>query len=94
MDFISGLPKSRGYDTILVGVDRLSKYSHFIVIKHPYTARNIVEIFVKEIVRLHGILKSIFSDRDLLFMSKFWQEIFRMRTKLQMSSSYHPESNG
>ena len=54
MDFIFGLPRSRGYDTILVVIDRLSKYNHFILLKHPYTAQHIVQIFVKEIVRLHG----------------------------------------
>ena len=71
MDFISGLPKSRGHDTILVVVDRLSKYSHFILLQHPYTAQHIAEVFVKEIVRLHGIPKSILSDCDPLFMSNF-----------------------
>ena len=58
MDFISGLPKSRGYGTILVVVDRLSKYNNFILLRHPFTARSIAEIFVKEIERLHGIPKS------------------------------------
>ncbi|MCH86608.1 hypothetical protein A2U01_0007467, partial [Trifolium medium] len=54
MDFITGLPKSKGYEAILVVVDRLSKYSHFIPLKHPYTARSIAEIFCKEVVRLHA----------------------------------------
>ena len=95
MDFISGLPKSRGYDTILVMVDRLSKYNHFILLKHPFTAKSIAENFVKEIVRLHGIPKSVLSDCDPIFMRTFWQELFRMQgTQLYMSSSYHPESNG
>ncbi|GAU17045.1 hypothetical protein TSUD_105440 [Trifolium subterraneum] len=50
LDFITGLPKSRGYDAILVVVDdSLSKYSHFILLKHPYTARTIAELFVKEV---------------------------------------------
>ena len=71
MDFILGLPRSRGYDTILVVVDRLSKYSHFILLKHPYTARSITDILVKDIMRPHGIPKSILSDRDPLFRSKF-----------------------
>jgi len=95
MDFILGLPKSKGYDAVLVVVDRLSKYSHFILLKHPYTARSIAELFVKEIVRHHGIPNSIISDRDPLFFIQFWQEIFKGQgTQLRMSSAYHPETDG
>ena len=95
LDFITGLPKSRGYEAVLVVVDRLSKYSHFILLKHPYTAKSIAELFVKEIVRLHGIPKTLISDRDLLFVSNFWLELFRLHgTKLQMRSAYHPETDG
>lgn len=95
IDFITGLPKSRGYEAILVVVDRLSKYSHFILLKHPYTAKTIAEIFVKEVIRLHGIPMSIVSDRDPLFISHFWREIFKLQgTSLKMSSSYHPETDG
>lgn len=78
MDFITGLPKSKGYDVVLVVVDRLSKYSHFVPLKHPYTAKVIAELFVKEIVRIHGFPTSILSDRDPVFMSKFWQELFKL----------------
>nr|KYP46337.1 Retrovirus-related Pol polyprotein from transposon 297 family [Cajanus cajan] len=63
--------------------------------KHPYTARTIVEVFVKEVVRLHGIPNSVISDRDPLFMSLFWKEFFRVQgTTLRMSTAYHPQSNG
>jgi len=95
LDFMTGLPKSKGYEAIFVVVDRLSKYSHFILLKHPYTAKSIAELFVKEIVRLHGIPKSLISDRDPLFVSHFWLELFKLQgTKLQMSFSYHPETDG
>jgi len=55
MDFITGLPKFKGYEAIFVIVDRLSKYAHFILLKHPYTAKTLAEVFVKKIVRLHGV---------------------------------------
>lgn len=69
MDFIDGLPKSHGKDTILVVVDRLTKYAHFISLKHPFTTHTVALEFTKEIVRLHGFPNSIITDRDKVFLS-------------------------
>lgn len=66
MDFIEGLPKSEGFDTILVIVDRLSKYVHFIPLKHPFNVVSIATVFVREIVQLHRCPRRIVSDRDSL----------------------------
>jgi hypothetical protein len=63
---------------MLVMVDRLSKYSPFIPFKHPFTACSIIFLFVKDMVRLHGILESILSDGEPLFVSIFWKEVFKL----------------
>ena len=82
-------------DTILVVVDKLSKYAHFLALAHPYTAKVVAELFVKEIVRLHGFPKTIVTDRDRLFMSYFWTELFKAeRTKVCYSIAYHAQSDG
>lgn len=78
MDFITGLAKSKGFEVIWVVVDRLSKYAHFILLKRPFSARVLAEVFVKEIVRLHGVPQAIVSDRDPVFTSAFWKKLFQM----------------
>jgi heat shock protein HspQ len=65
MDFIEGLPKSQGYSVILVVVDRLTMYAHFIVVKHPHTASTVAQLFMDNIVKLYGLPQSIVTDRDI-----------------------------
>ena len=72
MDFIIGLPKTQGKDCIFVVVDRLTKFAHFFAISIDYNACQVVELFFREVFRLHGLPKTIVSDRDSRFMSTFW----------------------
>ncbi|MCO5583763.1 hypothetical protein L7F22_037677 [Adiantum nelumboides] len=96
MDFVTGLPKTTGnYDSIFVIVDKLTKVAHLIPVKQTATAADIAQVFVKEIVRLHGIPARIISDRDAKFTSKFWQPMFQsLGTQLNISTAYHPETDG
>ena len=96
MDFVDGLPRSRrGNESIWVIVDRLTKSAHFIPIKASRTAMALASLYVKEVVRLHGIPKSIVSDRDPLFTSRFWQSMQSvLGTELSLSTAYHPQTDG
>lgn len=95
MDFIEGLPMANGHSVIMVVVDRLTKYAHFIPMKHPFSAATVARAFVSNVVQLHGVHSSIVSDRDKVFTSNFWQVLFRLQgTKLCMSSNYHPQTDG
>ncbi|XP_058742588.1 uncharacterized protein LOC131615102 [Vicia villosa] len=95
MDFITHLPSSCGHTTIWVICDRLSKFVHFIPLPNHFSAKDLANRFTVEIFRLHGAPKTIVSDRDPLFLSKFWKEFFKNQgTSLQYSTSYHPETDG
>ena len=76
MDFVVGLPRCQsGYDEICVIVDRLMKSAHFLPMKNSDSVDNLVELYVEEIVRLHGTPLSIVSDRDPRFTSRFWPSL-------------------
>ena len=96
MDFVTGLPPSRGgYDSIWVVVDRLTKSAHFLPVKTTYTAEKLAEIYRDEIIRLHGIPKSIVSDRDPKFVSRLWKQVQQgLGTKLKFSTAAHPQTDG
>lgn len=95
MDFIEGLPKSKGKDVILVVVDRLTKYAHFIPLAHPFTVHQVSNLFMEHIHKLHGFPKVIITDRDRIFTSTLWQEVFSaLKVDLHFSSAYHLESDG
>ncbi|PKA50779.1 putative mitochondrial protein [Apostasia shenzhenica] len=95
MDFIEGLPSSYSKHSIWVIVDRLSKFAHFISLSHPYTAAVLAQIFIEHIYRLHGMPERIVSDRDPIFMSRFWKEMCkRQRASTNLTSAYHPQSDG
>lgn len=94
MDFVEGLPKSDGYNAILVVVDRFTKYAHFFPLKYLFTAMQVAKVILNNIIKLHGIPRTIISDRDQIFTSSMWKELFRLlNTQLQMSSAYHPQTD-
>ncbi|KAF0896295.1 hypothetical protein E2562_021450 [Oryza meyeriana var. granulata] len=78
MDFVEGFPKVGGKSVVLTIVDRFSKYAHFVALGHPYTVTSVACVFFDHIVRLHGIPCSIVSDRDPVFTSTFWTELFAL----------------
>jgi hypothetical protein len=95
LDFIEGLPKSNNFDTILVIVDKFSKYGHFIPLKHPFSAQTVAQAFVDHVYCRHGMPQVLISDRDKIFVSSFWQNLFKLAdTTLNLSSSYHPQTDG
>lgn len=95
MDFVEGLPLSNHKDLILVVVDRFTKYSHFIPLKHPISVRSMATAFIDNIFKLHGLPYVIVTDRDMIFTSHLWQDLFkRLGVKLHLSTSYHPQTHG
>jgi hypothetical protein len=96
MDFIVRLPRTaKGYDSIWVIIDRLTKIAHFLLVKVKYPVIAYVELYIARILSLHGVPKTIVPDRGPQFVSKLWEELHKsLGTKLLHSSSYHPQTSG
>ena len=92
LDFITGLPPFHRFTTILVVVDHFSKGAHFGALPPHNSAYKTAMLFLDMVCKHHGFLHSLISDRDSLFFSSFWNELFRLiGTKLRMSTTYHPQ---
>ncbi|WVZ80121.1 LOW QUALITY PROTEIN: hypothetical protein U9M48_027624 [Paspalum notatum var. saurae] len=96
MDFIVGLPRTpRGNDSIWVIVDRLTKSAHFIPVKATHNAPRLAELYIQNVLRLHGVPISIVSDRGPQFTARFWKSLHEaLGTKLDYSTAYHPQTDG
>lgn len=95
LDFIEGLPKSFGNNCILVVVDKYSKYAHFLPLSHPFIAFQVALTYMNNVFKLHGLLTAMVSDRDKVFTSHIWKELFKLfNIDLQMGSAYHPQTHG
>ena len=95
MDFITGLLESQGYDVIWVVVDRFTKMAHYIPTNETVTADALANMLIRDIVRLHGIPKSIVSDRGSLFTSGFWTTFCGLlQIRRDLSTAFHPQTDG
>ena len=96
MDFVTHFPRTQWrHDSVWVIVDRLTKSAHFLVVRMTFTLEEFYRLYIREIVRLHGVPVSIVSDRDPRFMTHFWKSFQKaMGTQLTISTAFHPQTDG
>jgi hypothetical protein len=95
MDFITKFPRTiKQHDCIMVVLENLTKVFHFIPVKSTHKAVDIVEIYMHEVAKLHGVPKTIVSGRDSKITSNFWKGLFKgFGTSLNLNTTYHPETD-
>lgn len=96
MEFITRLTRIvRQYDSIMVVVDRVTKVAHFVPVKSTFSVSYVARVFIKDVVRLHGVIKKIVLDRDVKFTSRFWKWLFAgLVTKFAFSTTSHQQTYG
>jgi len=95
MDIITDLPMINSFDSVLVVVDRFTKLAHLIPCSKNLTSAGLADLFLKDVVRLHGLPSDIVSDRGTIFVSQFWTTLMKsMGIQQKLSSSYHPQTDG
>lgn len=87
MDLVDGLPNSKGKTSSLVVVDCLSKYAHFSALSHPYSDTTIAQVYFDNVVKQHGLPETIVCDRDVIFTSEFWKQLFNLQGPFNFSST-------
>lgn len=91
MDFVEGLPVSGSDNAILVIIDKFTKFGHFLPLHHPFTAQTVARLLMDQVYRLHGLPSAIILDRDKIFTSALWKQLFQLAgTELRLSTAYHP----
>jgi hypothetical protein len=96
MDLITDLPETeQGYDSVVVFVDKLTKMTHIAPCKKTISAEQFADLYLQNVVRLHGFQESIVSDRDPRWTGDFWRQVCKQfQTKLHFSTAFHPETDG
>jgi transposase InsO family protein len=88
MNFVSGLPKRKGKDVLMVIIVKLTKYCHLVALSHPFKASDIAQVFLDNVYKLHSLPAKIITDRDPVFTSVFWREIMsKLGVELNFSTS-------